>query len=232
LTRRAFLAGGVGLSASIATALTSAGTAVARFELLHASPDLQPVDAYIGGFRLQAGLPYTQFSKRFVINTGTYSIRVYPAGGDPNAPPLREIPVGFEPNQRFLVGLVNVAASLEGVAYLEPPLPAAGQATIRLINLEPGSPPLDLVDATNNAVLIGDVAFKTAKSATVPQTNLTLQLRQTGTANVVLAIAPTNFPGGNVSTLIKFAPEPAVAQARAAGQPLPPSRQLILRRTK
>ncbi len=232
LSRRQFIAGGLGASAALmlSNRAAHAGTAVARFEILHASPDTSPVDLYIGTFKLQESLSYTQFSKRFVVNTGTYSIRVFNAGGDPNGPPLREFPVGFEPNQRFLVCLVNVAASLEGAAYLEPSAPPAGQATLRLINLEPGSSPLDLVNAANNGVIIPDVAFKTAKTATIPEANLTLQLRQTGTANVVMSISPTNFPGGVVSTLIKFAPEANVARARAVNEP--PPRQLVLRRLR
>jgi hypothetical protein len=98
---------------------------------------------------------------------------------------------------------------------------------IRFINLEPGSPPLDVVDAGSGAVLIPDVAFKTVKTATVPQATLTVQLRQTGAATVVVSVAPTNFPGGVVSTLIKFAPDANVS-ARSAGTP--PASTLILKR--
>jgi hypothetical protein len=232
VSRRGFLAGSLGLGALALS--TSAGTAVGRFEVLHASPDAPPVDLYIGNFQLQAGLSYTQFSRRFVINTGTYGVRVYQAGADRNGPPLRDIPIPIEPNSRTLLCLVNVFASLEGVAYAEPAAPPAGQATLRLINLEPGSPPLDLVDITNgaNTILLTAVAFKEQKSVTLPQANLQLQLRQTGTPNVVMTIAATNFPGGIVSTLIKFAPEPATNQARARSVTEPAPRQLVLRRTK
>jgi hypothetical protein len=232
VSRRGFLAASLGIGA-LALA-NNAGTAVGRFEVLHASPDAPPVDLYIGGFQLQSGLSYTQFSRRFVINTGTYGVRVFPAGADRNSPPLRDIPIPIEPNSRTLLCLVNVFASLEGVAYAEPAAPPAGQATIRFINLEPGSPPLDVVDVTNGAnnVLLTAVAFKEQKSITIPQANLQLQLRQTGTPNVVMTIAATNFPGGVVSTLIKFAPEPATDQARARSVTDPQPRPLVLRRTK
>jgi hypothetical protein len=225
-TRRALL--GASVLGLIGVARPArAGTQVARFEVLHASPDLPAIDLYAGSIRIQQGLNYTQFSKRFVIATGTHQIRVFLAGADPNSPPILNIPIGLEPEQRLLVGIVNRAATLEGVAYLEPALPPAGQAMIRFINLEPGVPALDVVDAGNGAVLIPDVGFKTVKTATVPQATLTLQLRQAGTSNVVVSVAPTNFPGGAVSTLIKFAPEANVS-ARSVGAP--PASPLILKR--
>ncbi len=225
-TRRALIAAAA-IGVVGAARRAQAGTQVARFEVLHASPDLPAIDLYVGSIPIQQALNYTQFSKRFVIATGTHQVRVFQAGADPNGPPILTVPIGLEPDQRFLVCVVNRAATLEGVAYLEPALPPAGQALIRFINLEPGSPPLDVVNSADGAVLIPDVAFKASKTVTVPQQTLTLQLRQAGTSNVVVSIAPTNFPGGVVSTLIKFAPD-ANVNARSVGAP--PASPLILKR--
>lgn len=226
LARRTFIAAAVLGAASL---VTTAGTATTRFEVLHASPDAPPVDLYVGSIPLQSGLAYTQFSRRYVIAPGTYQIRVFQQGADPNGTPLLTIPVGLEPNQRYLIVIANRVQTLEGVVYQEPPAPSAAQATVRLINLDPGSPALDVFDVGANAVIIPDVAFKVAKQTTVPQANLTLQLRQAGTANVLVSIAPTNFPGGRISTLIRFAPS-AAARARSVGEPQP--QELVLKRSR
>jgi Domain of unknown function (DUF4397) len=233
LARRTFIAAAMLGAASLAT---TAGTATTRFEVLHASPDAPPVDLYVGSIPLQSGLAYTQFSRRYVIAPATYQIRVFQQGADPNGTPLLTIPVGLEPNQRYLIVIANRVQTLEGVVYQEPPgggegpsVPPGAQATIRLINLDPGSPPLDVFDVGGNVVIIPDVAFKVAKQTTLPQANLTLQLRQSGTANILVSIAPTNFPGGRISTLIRFAPS-AAARARAAGEPQP--QELVLKRSR
>jgi hypothetical protein len=229
LTRRALLGAGFAGAALAITRSATAGTQTARFEVLHASPDAPNVDLYVENVPIQSGLSYTQFSKRFVIATGSYQIRVFPTGADPNGAPALVIPIGLEPNQRFLLAITNRLPSLEGAAYLEPAAPPAGQALIRLINLDPGSPALDLVDVGTGAILIPEVGFKAGKNAMVPQATLTLQLRQSGTANVVMAIAPSNFPGGTVSTVIKFAPD-ATVRARSVGETQP--NQLIIRRRR
>ncbi len=228
-TRRRFLAGAGTAVLGMASFATTAGTSTTVLEILHAAAGTPALDLYVDGVPLQPGLAFTQFSPRYRITARSWQLRVFPQGADPNGAPLITVPIALDANGRYLVALAGRDQQLEGVAYLEPAAPAAGRATLRMINLDPGAPPIDVVDSATNGILIGNVPYKAAKSATIPQANLALQLRQTGTANVLVSIAPTNFPERKISTIIRFAPDSAT-RARAVNEAPPP--QLVIKRSR
>ena len=219
---------GLGLGARPALA----GTDVCRFEVLHAAPDLALVDVYINATLLVSGLSYTQFSKRYVVKVGGYSIRVVAQGGSAAGPFLLDFPVSFDANQRYLIAVTGRAQQIEGVSFLEPAAPPAGQALLRFIHLDPGQGGIDVVNPDLGAALvIGNTAYKEAKTQGFAQGSYPLQLRQTGTANVLATLASTNFPEQKVSTLIRFfAPAAQAARARVVGEPEP--RPLVIKRSK
>jgi Domain of unknown function (DUF4397) len=214
--RRAVVAGALGAAAG----MTLAGTATGRFEVLHASPDAPPIDVYLGARLLQTGLTYQAFSKRYITPAGQQQLRVFAQGADPNGAPLIGANLNIEPGQRYIIAVCNRAATLEVVPYLEAATPAAGQTTLRFIHLEPGRPNLDVLNAAGGAVIIDDIGFKAAKTATIPAGAYTLQIRQRDNGAIIAATTPITLGSAQANTLFRFAPAGGTV-TRAAGSPEP-----------
>jgi hypothetical protein len=201
----------------IALVFGTAVTTTSRFEVLHASPDAPALDVYIGNTKLVTGLQYTKFSpRRYVLPAGSYNIRVYQAGSDPNASPiLLQTNVTFETNKRYLFAIGGRMGGLQPFNFEEPAKPPAAQTLIRFINLDPSIPSIDVLNSADSSVLIDDTTFGAAKSAApLNAGSYALTLRQHGTATIIANVPSTSYPGGTINTLIKFASPSGTALAQ------------------
>jgi hypothetical protein len=228
-SRRAFIKSGAALAAMAGTAAlsartASAGTDVARFRVLHASPDAPAVDVYVNRTRVGRNLLYTQFSGDWHFPATTAVVRVFTAGSPSNGTPLVQRTVTFEIGQTYtlvVTGLAQQPATpLDVLTFQDPPRPPAGTTTIRMAHVAPGIANVDLFSAANEPFIL-DVAYTQAKSVEKPAGSYSLQVRLTGQPTPLFDIPPTNFPSAQIRTIYVFAPSQN-ASARALNEATTP----------
>ena len=163
-----------------------AGAATATVDVLHASPDAPPVDVYANGKRVIRSLRYG-LDKEVRVVAGNAQLQVFVAGANPKtATPVISATVSLEPDKYYIVAAVNTVDKIEALVIPEPPLPQAGNALLRVINIDPAGPALDLVDAgDNNKVIIDNVAFKDIKTSEIKAGTYILNFVEHGTTNVI-----------------------------------------------
>lgn len=209
-------------AAALAAAL--AGTDVACFRILHAAPEAGPVDVYANRTRVATNLAYTQTStRRYCIATTDFLIRVFPPGANPNTTsPLVSGSVTLEFGRSYLIAITGYNQSLQIVPLEDPLPPPAGQFALRVINVAPNVPAIDLI-RTDATVLLGNVVFPSAQSGNFAAGTYDLQIRQTGTTNILAPLGVLTFASGQRQTIYVFAPAGgATMGAAAAGSATPP----------
>jgi hypothetical protein len=196
----------------------NAGTDVTCFRILHAAPETAAIDVYVSRTRVAAGLTYTQSSTtRYCLPTPQAFVRAFPAGADPNtAGPLVSDTVALEITKRFLIAITGYAQSLEVVALEDPGPPAAGYVALRLVNVAPNVPAVDLT-RTDGTRMITNVIFPSSQIGEFPAGSYDLQIRQTGTENVLANLGTLTFAAGQRQSIYVFAQPGPPAAAAAAG---------------
>ncbi len=216
-TRRGIIRGGATLaamaagSAILAGNTASAGTDVAVFRVLHASPDAPGLDVYVNRTRVARNLLYTKFSGDWHYPAVTAVVRVFTAGAPFNSQPLFQKNITFEVGRSYvlvvtgLLGQPNTPSQFDIAQFQDPPRPPAGQTNIRLAHVAPGVGNVDLY-TTDNEPFILDVGFKIAKDVVKPSGTYEFQVRSAGQPTVLFPITPTHFPSAQVRTIYVFAP--------------------------
>jgi hypothetical protein len=191
----------------------NAGTQVACFKVLHASPDAPTVDVYVNRTRVAANLAYTKFSaRRWCYPAAEALVRVFPAGANPNtSQPVGQGNVFLEVEQSYVIavaGLLQPPPGVQGiqiVALQDPSAPPAGQFALRVANLAPNVPSVELVQLPAGNVLIAEITFPTAKTGTFTAGTYDLILRQTGAATPLFPLGNLTFSAGQRQTVYVFA---------------------------
>lgn len=224
-SRRAFLKSSATVavmaagSAAWSARAANAGTDVAKFRVLHASPDAPALDVWVNKTRVATNLLYTKFSSDWHYAATTAAVRVFNTGASFNSTPLYQENVTFQIGRTYtlvVTGLLNqpnTPQQLDIVPFEDPPNPPSGTTTIRLAHVAPGVGNVDLFSAANEPFIL-DVGFKVAKAVDKPAGTYDLQVRLTGQPNPLFVIPPTNFPSAQVRTIYVFAPSQN-ASARA-----------------
>lgn len=211
-TRRAFIKSSATLaamtagSAMLAGHTASAGTDVALFRVLHASPDAPALDVYVNRTRVARNLLYTKFSGDWHYPAVTAAVRVFTAGSPFNSTPLFQKNVTFEIGKSYVLAVTGLVGQqqLDIVSFQDPPRPPAGQTTIRLAHVAPGVGNVDLYTTANEPFIL-DVGFKIAKEVVKPAGTYEFQVRNAGQPTVLFPIPPTNFPSAQLRTIYVFA---------------------------
>lgn len=201
-----------------------AGTDVACFRILHAAPEAGPVDVYANRTRVATALAYTlTSSRRYCIATTDFLIRAFPPGANPNTTsPLVSGNVTLEFGKSYLIAITGYNQALQVVPLEDPAPPPAGQVALRVINVAPNVPALDLI-RTDTTALLSNVVFPSAQIGNFPAGTYNLQIRQTGTANILANLGTLTFTSGQRQTIYVFAPAGgATMSAAAAGSAAPP----------
>jgi hypothetical protein len=209
----------------------NAGTQVACFKVLNASPDAPSLDVYVNRTRVAANLAYTKFSaQRWCYPAAEALVRAFPAGADPNtSQPIGQGSVVLEVERSYVIavaGLVQPPPGVQGiqiVALQDPGPPPAGQFALRVANLAPNVPSVELVQLPAGNVLIDAVTFPTAKTGTFGAGTYDLILRQTGATTPLFPLGNVTFSAGQRQTVYVFAapiPPGSAAAALTAGAPV------------
>jgi hypothetical protein len=135
--------------------------------LAHLSPDTPNVDVYVASVSDPArsfvvpGVGYGAVSPYQPLPSGSYVISMRGAGAAPDSPAVISTSVDARPGGAYTVAGVGMSAEL-GLAVLSDKLetPAAGKASVRVINGAASAPAVDVAPA-NGPTWAGPVKFGT-----------------------------------------------------------------------
>jgi|GEM_PF-2589884 len=134
-------------------------------KVFHASPGSGSYDIYLDALPASvATLAIGQFTPAYEVNPGTHQIRVYPAGN--TSTPTLVLTTNLARGKNYVVVLAGSGGSVQPLVLVEPPTAPHGYFRYRLVNLAPGSPPIELINSSNR-VVIPRVSFTTNKYATL-----------------------------------------------------------------
>lgn len=115
----------------------------ARVRVLNASPDVPGLDVYIDGSPVATTVSYGQLTDYVSVTAGERTITLYREGD--HRQPLAELTMMLRKRTEHTVAAVGRAGELEALVINDYTSPAApGRARIRMINLAPGVPAIDL----------------------------------------------------------------------------------------
>ncbi|SHH93067.1 protein of unknown function [Sporobacter termitidis DSM 10068] len=175
--------------------------------ILHAAPDMPPVDVYVNGNPVAMNLAYKQTAGYFTVSPCTYHIKIFPSGkkyGEcPIAEACFEICAKTATTFAFL-GDCRCGTGLLGIQEIFDPcrrLRERCKAYVRFINLSPNSPPLD-VAIVGGTRLFRNVPYTThTKYTPVDPGTYVFQLRPAGSRQQGVASAPVTLERGTTSTV-------------------------------
>lgn len=186
------------LSAAVGAAQAQGGQA--RVRAVHASPGAPAVDLLVNGNSAFGGVNYKDVTDYAPVNAGTTNIQVVPSDNPQSA--LFSIDTELEADTDYTIAVVGRPGSAEPLVLVDdnsPPPP--GQTRLRFVHASPNAPAVDVVQA-DGTMMFSNVSFKQAAGYTLlPGGTRSLEVREAGTSNVVLALPDLNLPACNVHTI-------------------------------
>lgn len=155
--------------------------------VLNASPNSPPIDIYLDNKLIVQNLAYKEFSNYLLFPAGDHNIKVYPSGQNVN--PIIDSPINLPPGFAFNIATIGSFPNIILYAVPEPTEPQNfGRACIRLINLSPNSPPID-IRVQDGTKIFSSVKYEDYEPyACIPPGTYTFRVIPTATNNVLFTI--------------------------------------------
>ncbi len=210
-----------------ATPTSAANQAMVR--VVHAAPNVGPVDVNSGGSPVFCNVAYKGVTRYIAAAPGTFSFTIVPVSGPSttgtpaatSSPAATGSPSGagtpaatgspsggisgsatLTAGQAYSVVAVGTGSSVQTLALSDDlSAPPSGQAKVRFVHASPDAPAVD-VAVSGGQTLFSNVAYKNASNyATVGAGTVSLEVRPTGSTNAVLTIPNVNLNSGTVYTI-------------------------------
>jgi hypothetical protein len=163
------------------------------------APDTQAVDVLIDGQRVIPALPYRAASAYVAVAPGAHTLQLAPSGQDQTV--LLSTPLNATAGQDQTIVALGRAADLSALVLNDDnQAPPPNKASVRFIHAGADVPAVDIA-ATGSAgpPLFSNVAFRgVAGPVTIDAGTYDLELRATGTKNVLLSLPSVSFQPGTV----------------------------------
>jgi hypothetical protein len=197
----------IGDAPSALSSLATAGSPDANqftgpvgLRVAHLSTDAPPVDVWVNGSVVLAGVPFGAVSDYLGLATGEYRIQVTPAGAA--APIVIDATLDLQAGSVYTVAAVGFlsSGSLEPLVLLDDRSIGQG-ARIRFVHTSADTGAVD-VALTGGQVLFADVTFQEASEyIEVPGGVYDLEVRPAGSQEVALSIPGVEVLGGTTYTI-------------------------------
>ncbi|MEO1082747.1 MAG: DUF4397 domain-containing protein, partial [Acidobacteriota bacterium] len=185
----------VGLSVDSPTA----DDGLARFRVVHNSPDAPAVDILVNDGVILAGVPFFTVSDYLAAPADTYNVKVNVAG---TSTTVIEADLTLDANTYYtIIARGRVAEIAASVLVDETDMPpAAGNAKVRVFHGSPDAPAVDIT-LDDGTVLVPNLSFTEASGyLEVPADNYRLQVRVAGTDIVALNLPTLQLEAGQIYT--------------------------------
>lgn len=167
---------------------------------LHASPNAPAVDIYVNNNLIARNVTYKEFTKYFPLAGGLYNIKLYPTGQTVN--PIIDRNVNIPPRSIFTIAATGMLENIDLTLIAEPPISRLPYETfLRFVHLSPNTQHVDF-GLSNGTKLFSDVEFKEITDyIPIRPGTYELQVKLTGTDNIILVVPNTNLRLGNIYTV-------------------------------
>jgi hypothetical protein len=166
----------------------------------HLSTDAPPVDIWVNGSVVLAGVPFGVVSDYLGLEAGEYRIQVTPAGA--TSPIVIDATLDLQAGRVYTVAAVGFlsSGSLEPLVLLDD-LSTGQGARIRFVHTSADTGAVD-VALKDGPVLFGDVTFQESGGyIEVPGGAYDLEVRPSGSLEVALSIPGVEVLGGTTYTI-------------------------------
>jgi hypothetical protein len=179
---------------------TSIQQPTAALSVVNASPDSQPLDLYLDARKVDApGISYGTGLNYFSVQTGKRTVSFNLVN---TAQQVKSDTMTLNTDRAYTLYIANKIATPDYLLLRDTiSRPAAGTASVRFVNVSADAPAVDLIVQGGN-VLVANKAYK-GYSSFVPVTGgtYTLQVRQTGTTNILATYNNVDMASGGVFTI-------------------------------
>lgn len=171
---------------------TSSSDTMSYIKILHASPNAPAVDIYVNDNKVIENLAFSQATDYLPIDPGSYNVKVYAAGTTDN--PVIDVDIEVPEKTRITVAAVGNLPDIELLPISENIVPKVSTGThIRVAHLSPNAPAVDIT-LPNGDVIFENVEFgEVTDYINIPRGVYTLQIRPTGSSEVVMTIPNVEF---------------------------------------
>ncbi len=179
--------------------LTTRQKGLSYIRLLHASPDIPEVDIYLDDIQVDTNLKYKNFTPYLGVHPGLYSISVFPTGQSTN-PALKDS-IEVVPDVIYTAAAVGKEPDIRLYVVPDPRVtPLMNRTRVRFVHLSPTTPPVD-ISLHEGTELFSEVGYMDITGyKTLTPGRYTLDIRSSGTDEVVLAVPNVTLrPGRNLS---------------------------------
>jgi hypothetical protein len=188
------------LSSCLKDTSTDTAPPVSLVTLIQASPDEPSLNFYVNGNRVnQNPINYGDDLDYFQVYSGNRQANFY--GQSMNL--LLSAPLPLAANTAYSLFMANLASKPEIVLLTDTLVkPAAGMASVRLVDVSPDAPPVDLA-VQGGSLLVPNRTYKGYSSFApiAAKTDYTFQIRQAGTSNVLATVSNVSLSAGSVYTI-------------------------------
>jgi len=155
--------------------------------ILNASPNSPPIDIYLDDKLITQNLAYKEFSKYLLFPEGNHNIKVYPTGQNVNS--IIDSPISLPSGFAYNIAAIGSFPNIMLYAIPEPTVPQNfGRACVRLINLSPNSPLID-IRVQDGTKIFSNVKYEDYTTyACIPPGTYTFRVIPTGTNDAILTI--------------------------------------------
>ncbi len=173
---------------------------MAGLRVVHAVPDGPAIDVSANNVALFCNLPFKTVTRYASVAPGSTTIMVTPTGA--NQPTVMNTTVTLNANVGHTVVATGMMSSIQPLVLTDDnSAPPAGQVKVRFAQVAPNAPNVD-VAIRGGPVLFTNVAFMNATNyLNIGQGTFDLEVRVTGTSNVILTMPGIMLNQGTVYTV-------------------------------
>lgn len=193
-------------------------SATARVRIIHASPDMPPVDVFVDNEPVLRNVAFAAISEYQNLPAGSHTIAVAPAGQGIGAAAASER-LDFQAGTTYSVAavLLNNRNFVQFTDDLS--APPEGKARVRVLHFSPDAPGAD-VEVVNGPTLVQNVAFGTASAyLTVDAAAYDLRLVTAGNNTVIVQLPNTTLSAGTIYDVMAIGRLAAIQVEVAASTP-------------
>lgn len=170
----------------------SSSDTMSYIKILHASPNAPAVDIYVNDNKVVENLAFSEATDYLPVEPGSYNVKVYATGTTDN--PVIDVDIEVPEKTRVTVAAIGNLPDIELLPISENIVTKMSNDThLRVAHLSPNAPAVD-VTLPKGDVLFENVEFgEVTAYINMLRGVYTLQIRPTGSSEVVLTIPNVEF---------------------------------------
>ncbi len=173
----------------------------AKIRVAHFSPDAPSIDVYVDGKKKLTNVPYQAVSDYLALPAGNHTFDVRAAGSPATGAAVVTASQALVAGKNYTVAAIGALAAISGKVFEDDVTPpAAGKAKVRLIHAATDVPEVD-VAVKGGQTIVSKLGLGQASAySELAAGSYDLEIRGTGTTNVLLA-KPVTLQAGGVYTI-------------------------------